>query len=87
MFIKSALKMSDDIPKIRYIYYRCVYGFYKIMYAILTKCIHTCTYNIYAIERVSGLTGPPPSTPTLICAYTLPLSEMFHLHIHTYHIC
>ena len=64
MFIKSALKMSDDIPKIRYIYYRCVYGFYKIMYAILTKCIHTCTYNIYAIERVSGLTGPPPSTPT-----------------------
>ena len=87
MFIKSALKMSDDIPKIRYIYYRCVYGFYKIMYAILTKCIHTCTYNIYAIERVSGLTGTPPSTPTLICAYTLPLSEMFHLHIHTYHIC
>ena len=65
MFIKSALKMSDDIPKIRYIYYRCVYGFYKIMYAILTKCIHTCTYNIYAIERVSGLTGPPPLLPQL----------------------
>ena len=86
MFIKSALKMSDDIPKIRYIYYRCVYGFYKIMYAILTKCIDTCTYDIYAIEReilISSLTAPPPFYPNSnLCLHSSPLGNVSFTYTH-----